>query len=114
MKKTATSLYDILGISSATICLLHCLVFPLLTVLPLGISHNSFIDLIFAIIGVFAILKSIKKSNLLVISIMIISMALIWMNVLSELFLDIHLDLIFPGGIGMILGHSLNYKSHKK
>lgn len=114
MKKITTPFYDILGISSATVCLVHCLVFPLLTILPLGISHNPFIDLIFAIIGLIAILKIIKKSNLLVASILIVSMSLIWMSVLSELFLDIHLDLIFVGGIGMIIGHFLNYKSHKK
>ncbi|OXG05573.1 MerC mercury resistance protein [Flavobacterium araucananum] len=113
MKKTTSSLYDILGISSATICLVHCLVFPLLTILPLGLSHNPFIDLLFASIGTFAIFKIIKKTNLLVASILIISMSLIWISVLCELFLDIHLDLIFIGGIGMILGHFLNYTNHK-
>jgi hypothetical protein len=113
MKKTTTSFYDILGISSATICLVHCLVFPLLTILPLGLSHNPFIDLLFATIGFFAIFKIIKKSNLLVASILIISMSLIWISVLSELILDIHSDLIFVGGTGMIIGHFINYKSHK-
>ncbi|KQO29688.1 MerC mercury resistance protein [Flavobacterium sp. Leaf82] len=113
MKKTSTPFYDILGISSATICLVHCLVFPLLTILPLGISHNPFVDLLFATIGLFAIVKIIKKSNLLVSSILIISMALIWISVLSEIVLDIHLDLIFIGGIGMIIGHLINYKLHK-
>ncbi|MCD0469335.1 MerC family mercury resistance protein [Flavobacterium sp. JAS] len=114
MKKTTTSIYDILGISSATVCLVHCLVFPLLTILPLGLSHNPFIDLFFASIGLFAIFKIINKSNLLVASILIVSMSLIWISVLSEFFLDIHLDLIFIGGIGMIIGHLLNYISHKK
>jgi purine-cytosine permease-like protein len=113
MKKTNTPFYDILGISSATVCLVHCLIFPLLTVLPLGLSHNSFIDLFFATLGLFAIFKIIKKTSLLVSSILIISMALIWMSVLTELFLDIHLDLIFIGGVGMIIGHLLNYKFHK-
>ncbi|KIO50654.1 MerC domain-containing protein [Flavobacterium hibernum] len=114
MKKTTSSFYDILGISSATVCLIHCLVFPLLTILPLGLSHNPFIDLLFASIGLFAIFKIIKKSNLLVSGILVVSMALIWISVLSELILDIHLDLIYFGGIGMIAGHLLNYKSHKK
>ncbi|PTS89608.1 MerC mercury resistance protein [Flavobacterium sp. HMWF030] len=114
MKKTTSSFYDILGISSATVCLVHCLVFPLLTILPLGLSHNPFIDLLFASIGLFAIFKIIKKSNLLVSGILVVSMALIWISVLSELILDIHLDLIYFGGIGMIAGHLLNYKSHKK
>lgn len=114
MKKTTTPFYDILGISSATICLVHCLIFPLLTILPLGLSHNPFIDLLFASLGLFAILKIVRKSSLLVSAILVVSMALIWISVLSELFLDIHLDLIFFGGIGMISGHLLNYKSHKK
>lgn len=113
MKKSTTPFYDILGISSATICLVHCLVFPLLTILPLGLSHNPIIDLLFATIGLFAILKIIKKSSLLISAILIISMALIWISVLTELFLEIHLDLIFIGGIGMIIGHLLNYKMHK-
>jgi uncharacterized protein YacL len=113
MKKISTSLYDILGISSATICLVHCLIFPLLTILPLGLSHNPFIDLLFASIGLFAILKIIKKSSLLVSSILVVSMALIWISVLTELLLDIHLDLIYFGGIGMIIGHLINYKLHR-
>lgn len=114
MKKTTTPFYDILGISSATVCLVHCLVFPLLTILPLGLSHNPFIDLIFAMIGLFAVFKIIKKSDLLVSAILIISMILIWISVLADLFLEIYLNLIFIGGTGMIIGHFLNFKSHKK
>jgi len=53
MRKTATPFYDILGISSATVCLVHCLVVPLLTILPFGLSHNPFVDLFFATIGLF-------------------------------------------------------------
>lgn len=114
MKKTASSFYDILGISSASICLIHCLIFPILTILPLGISHNPIIDLVFASIGLFAILKITKKSNLLVSSILIVSMCLIWISILTDIFLEIHLDLIYFGGIGMITGHLINYKFHRK
>lgn len=114
MKKITSSFYDILGISSATICLVHCLIFPLLTILPLGLSHNPIIDLIFASIGVFAVFKITKKSTLLVSSILIVSMSLIWISILTDIFLEIHLDLIYFGGIGMIIGHLLNYKLHKK
>lgn len=114
MKNTASSFYDILGISSATICLVHCLIFPLFTVLPLGLSHNPIIDLFFASTGIFAIFKITKKSSLLVSSILIVSMGLIWSSILSEIFLEIHLDLIYFGGIGMIIGHLINYRLHKK
>ncbi|MGN7812535.1 MerC domain-containing protein [Flavobacterium sp. 22076] len=114
MKKTTSSFYDILGISSASICLIHCLIFPILTILPLGISHNPIIDLVFASIGLFAILKITKKSNLLVSSILIVSICLIWISILTDIFLEIHLDLIYFGGIGMITGHLINYKFHRK
>lgn len=113
MKKTTTPIYDILGISSATICLVHCLIFPLLTIVPLGLSHNPIVDLFFAIIGLFAVSKIIKNSGLLIASIFVVSMALIWISVLAEIVLEIHLDLIFIGGLGMIIGHLLHYKSHK-
>jgi len=80
----------------------------------LGISHNPIIDLVFASIGLFAILKITKKSNLLVSSILIVSMCLIWISILTDIFLEIHLDLIYFGGIGMITGHLINYKLHRK
>lgn len=114
MKKISTSFYDILGISSATICLVHCLIFPLLTILPLGLTHNPGIDLLFASLGLFAILKIIKKSSLLVSSVLLVSMALIWIGILIDLFFEIHLNLIYFGGIGMIIGHLINYKLHRK
>jgi len=39
---------------------------------------------------------------------------LIWMSILCEIIFEIHLDLIYFGGIGMIIGHLLNYVQHKK
>ncbi|KAF2509077.1 MerC domain-containing protein [Flavobacterium foetidum] len=113
MKKLTTPFYDILGVSSAAICLVHCLIFPLLTILPLGLSHNPFIDLIFASIGLFAIFKITKKSTVLVSSLLIVSITLVMVSILSEIFFDEHNDLIYFGGIGMIAGHLLNYKLHK-
>lgn len=114
MKKTAVSFYDFLGISSAFICLIHCLIFPILAIIPLGLNHNPFIDLFFASIGLFAILKIMKKSSLLVAAILVVSISLIWISILSDLIFEIHLDLIYFGGIGMIIGHLVNYTVHKK
>jgi hypothetical protein len=114
MKKISTSFYDILGMSSALICLVHCLIFPILTIIPLGLSHNPIIDLFFASIGLFAVLKIMKKSSLLVTAILVVSIGLILINILSEIIFEIHLNVIYFGGIGMIIGHLLNYTQHKK
>jgi len=114
MKKITSPNYDILGISSASVCLVHCLLFPLLTILPFGLNHSPYIDLIFALIGLFAIVKIIKKTNIIISGVLILSIALILISVLAEILFEIHLDLILIGGVGMIIGHFLNYKSHKK
>ncbi|MDN3675488.1 MerC domain-containing protein [Flavobacterium branchiarum] len=114
MKTKTTFNWDILGISSATICLVHCLVLPILTIVPLGITHNPIIDLLFASIGFFAVIKIVKKATLLVSSILLLSITLIFISIIIEIILDVHTVLIFIGGIGMIIGHILNYLIHKK
>ncbi|MCV9932408.1 MerC family mercury resistance protein [Flavobacterium sp. LS1R47] len=113
MKTKTTFNWDLLGISSATICFVHCLIFPILTIIPIGITHNPLIDLLFASIGFFAIIKIVKKATLLVNSILIVSITLIFLSIVIEILLDVHTYLIFIGGIGMIIGHYLNYKNHK-
>jgi 1,4-dihydroxy-2-naphthoate octaprenyltransferase len=46
-------------------------------------------------------------------TLLLVSITLIIMSVLVELFLDYHSNLLIIGGIGMIIGHLLNYKNHK-
>ena len=104
---------DILGITSAGLCLIHCLIFPLLTILPLGLSHNPYVDLIFGLIGLFAVLKIIKSASLRVTVLLLVSITLIIISVLVEIFLNYHSNWLFIGGIGMITGHILNYINYK-
>ena len=114
MKSDTTQPYDILGISSATLCLLHCTIFPMLTILPFGFSDNSIIDIIFAVVGVLIVLRVIRSNATTTVKyILALSIAAITLNVLAELLFNINLHLILVGGVGMITGHSLNYKSHK-
>lgn len=114
LKKLSTSFYDILGISSAFICLIHCLIFPILAIIPLGLNHNPLIDFFFASMGLFAVIKIMKKSSLLVSATLVVSISIIWLSILSDIIFEIHLDMIYVGGIGMIIGHLLNYAQHKK
>jgi hypothetical protein len=112
MKKQSTAILDILGISSATMCMLHCFLLPLLTFIPFGLKHNSLIDLGFALVGLWAVIRIIKKANLLVIIILLNSIALILISIFIEIYLNIHTHFILLGGFGMIIGHFLNYKLH--
>jgi hypothetical protein len=114
MKKQSIVVLDILGISSASLCLVHCLIFPLLTFIPLALRYDSLIDLLFALVGLWAVIRIIKNANLLVIVILLNSITLILVSIFIEIYLDIHSNFIFLGGFGMIIGHFLNYKFHSR
>ena len=114
MKLKSASGLDILGISSATICMAHCLIFPLLTIIPLGLLHNQWIDIAFACLGMFVVSKIILSEALLKVKLILsISIILIIIGVILELLLGADYYLILIGGCGMITGHVLNFKSIK-
>jgi hypothetical protein len=113
MKKAIVFL-DILGISSATICMAHCLIFPLLSILPFGLQNNSWVDIAFACIGMFVVSKLLMSDALKKVKIILgISILIVLTGVILEVVFDIGNELVLIGGIGMIMGHYLNYKSHK-
>lgn len=107
-------LNDILGISSATLCLVHCLVLPLITIIPIGLSHNHWIDLIFAGIGVFALIGILKSETPKYIKlILMVSMGSILWSIFYTIFTHSHSIVLYFGGIGMLVGHLLNFRYHK-
>ncbi len=55
-----SKILDAVGISAAVLCLIHCIIFPLLLIIPLGISHNPYIDLAFLIIGAAVVYRVTK------------------------------------------------------
>lgn len=114
MKRQITNSLDTIGISSATLCLIHCLVFPLISIIPIGISHNHWVDLAFALFGLFAVVKILKTCTPFYIkSILLISISIIIGSILITLFFHHHSSLLYFGGVGMIIGHLLNFKYHK-
>ncbi|MEI3791158.1 MULTISPECIES: MerC domain-containing protein [unclassified Chryseobacterium] len=109
-----SKILDAVGISAAVLCLIHCVVFPLLMIIPLGISHNPYIDLAFLIIGtvvVYRVTKNITNSwlKLLFWS----SIILISISVLADLIFETHIPLIYVGAAGLITGHIINFRNHK-
>lgn len=113
MKKQSAIVLDLLGISSATLCLVHCLIFPLLTILPLGFAGNHYIDLFFTCISLCVVLKIVfSNSPLIVKALLSCSIITVGVGVVLESYFSINSSLILIGGIGMIIGHFINYKSH--
>lgn len=114
MKKQITNTLDYIGISSATLCLVHCLVFPLLSIVPIGFSHNHWVDLIFATIGLFAVVKIIKTNTFLYIKLILsFSIILIFISIFVTILFHVHSNILYFGGVGMIIGHILNFKQHQ-
>ncbi|MDP9959744.1 MerC domain-containing protein [Chryseobacterium lathyri] len=109
-----SKILDAVGISAAVLCLIHCIVFPLLMIIPLGISHNPYIDLAFLIIGavvVYRVTQNITSNWLKLL--FWASISLISISVLADLIFEIHIPLIYAGAAGLITGHIINFKNHK-
>lgn len=109
-----SKILDAVGISAAVLCLIHCIIFPLLLIIPLGLSHNPYIDLSFLIIGalvVYRITRSMKNRWLKLL--FWVSIILISVSVFADLIFETHIPLIYVGAVGLITGHIINFKSHK-
>ncbi|NIF05151.1 MerC domain-containing protein [Chryseobacterium sp. Tr-659] len=105
---------DVVGISAAVLCMIHCIIFPLLLIIPLGISHNPYIDLAFLSIGAIVVFRVTRKiSNFWLKFLFWISVTLIFISVLTDLLFEVHLPLIYIGAVGLITGHIINFKHHK-
>lgn len=114
LKNKSTAFLDVLGISSASLCLVHCLIFPVLSIIPIGLSNNHWIDVFFACIGMFIVSKIIMSdSTRLVKTILSIAIVTITTGVVIELLYDISTPMVLIGGTGMIIGHLLNFTTKK-
>lgn len=108
-----SKILDLIGISAATLCLIHCIVFPLLIIAPLGLSHHPLIDLFFLIIGVVVVFSITKKMTSKPLKFLFwISLALIGISVGLDLLFHLHTHLIFVGAAGLIISHFINFKNH--
>lgn len=114
MKHTTQKLYDFLGISSAALCLVHCLLVPFLAILPLSTFKNIWIDIIFCSIAMLATSKILMgQTSRMVKLILSISLLIIILSVMIEIILHTHFEGMLLGGLGLIVGHGLNYRNHK-
>jgi hypothetical protein len=108
-----TKILDHIGISAAVVCLIHCMLFPLLMIIPIGISHNPYIDLMFLLIGasvVFRITKTI--SSVWLKALFWGSISLISISIGLDFIFHIHSELIIAGATGLIIAHLINFKKH--
>ncbi len=109
-----SKILDVVGISAAVLCLIHCVVFPLLLIVPLGISHNPFIDLAFLAIGAVVVYRISKKTRIKWLkTLFAVSLLLISVSVFTDMILEIHLPLIYFGAAGLIAGHLINFNHHR-
>lgn len=105
---------DAVGISVAVLCLIHCIVFPLLLIVPLGLSHNPYIDLAFLLIGTIVVYRQTKQMTNSWLQILFwASIGCIAVSILIDWIFEIHLPLIYVGAAGLITAHIINFKNHK-
>lgn len=113
--KYKTKYFDFLGLSAALLCLVHCLVFPLLIFIPLGINHNPYIDLLFLSLGIWSVYKTGKSSKSIGVKFLLgTGILLISISVGMDIFLHKHSSLMYAGAMALIAGHLINLKKHHK
>ncbi|MGE8554938.1 MAG: MerC domain-containing protein [Chryseobacterium jejuense] len=109
-----SKILDAVGISAAVLCLIHCIVFPLLLIIPIGISHNPYVDLGFLAIGTLVVYRLTKKiTNRRLKFLFWVSIGLIAVSVAADFIFEVHLPLIYIGAAGLITAHLINFKNHK-
>ncbi|AZA83697.1 MerC mercury resistance protein [Chryseobacterium lactis] len=109
-----SKILDAVGISAAVLCLIHCIIFPLLLVIPLGISHNPYVDLAFLLIGAGVVFRVTRQiTNRWLKGLFWLSIVLISISVGTDLIFEIHIPLIYAGAAGLITAHIINFKNHK-
>ncbi|WP_335967081.1 MerC domain-containing protein [Galbibacter sp. PAP.153] len=105
---------DLIGMYAAILCLIHCLLAPLLFLFSIGISHNGFIDLAFLCVGGWPVYRIIRGSAPFYLKALVcISLILIATSIVMEMLFHVHTILIFIGAFGLIVGHLINFRSHK-
>lgn len=108
-----TKNYDLLGMSAALLCLVHCVVLPLLVFIPIGISHNPYIDLLFLLIGAWSVYKTSKRSKRIIVKYMLWSgLLLITISIAMDIFLHLHSLLMYIGVSALVTGHVINMRNH--
>ncbi|OJV54007.1 MAG: hypothetical protein BGO31_11595 [Bacteroidetes bacterium 43-16] len=108
-----TKNYDLLGMSAALLCLVHCVVLPLLVFIPIGISHNPYIDLLFLLIGAWSVYKTSKRSKRTSVKYMLwAGLLLITISIAMDIFLHLHSPLMYVGVAVLVAGHVLNMRTH--
>lgn len=113
MKKLTVLAPDFLGITSAILCLVHCLALPILSMFPMMNNHNPYFDLLFACLGLCAAIPVLRACKTFVAIILTLSFIVMFLSILLEIIFSVNTFLIYIGGIGVIAAHLLNIKHQK-
>ena len=107
--------FDIIGILSSSICLIHCLATPLLMAIGAGFFTNPWFEHLFVLISFLSIYKATQKSNHFKLSVFLwISFAGFAACIFFE---EWHHDIHYVGyffSLLIIIGHLLNIKHCQK
>lgn len=106
--------YDMIGVYAAFLCLIHCVLGPILFLLPLGLSHNPIIDCAFLMLGIIPVYKVLlSKASVYIKILLVIFFGFIAFSIAMEVLFHKDSFLIYIGTIGIISCHLINYKNHK-
>ncbi len=106
--------FDVLGVLSASLCVLHCLAFPLLFVFPVPGGHGAWIDLAFLGLSTLAVVRVSRGSTRSFIKYLLLAgLGMTATFVALDIWLHIHTYLNYLGAGTLIVAHLINFRDHK-
>lgn len=106
---------DLLGITSASLCVLHCLLMPVLLALSVHLEWLEMFCYLFIALGIYSVYFSTKNGTSTPIkTVMWLSSGVLFLAVLLEERVPWLSPLTYVAAAGLITGHILNIKCSKK
>lgn len=105
---------DLVGITSAVLCLIHCLATPILIAVSVSFSWLHGLCYLFLLIGIYVGHISTKRSPIWLRIIIWSSLFVMFMSIVFEDAFDQSIYLNYVSAAGLVIGHGINYLNTRK
>ncbi len=123
IKSFSSKSADLLGISASVLCMIHCMVFPVMVSMgyvfrqaeEIDHEHWHFLDYVFIALAVLAVVNAAKNTNSDGIKIALwIAVSIFSIGVMLHEYAPWMLVISVSASVALLIIHILNWKRHKK
>ncbi len=107
--------FDFLGLTSASLCMVHCAVTPFLSAILVNVEWLPMAAYLFFGISLYAVLEATKYSqNLIIVLSLWICLGFLLLSIIFEEDFEFMHYFNYAASLGLVVGHILNIRDCKK